>query len=167
MVSIHDESPDDIKGIHSLLLAAFANHPISNHTEQLLVDELRRTGTLVNSIVAKDGSLVVGHIAFSKVLIDGKECGWYCLAPLAVLPDYQRQGIGIRLMEAGLNSLQAIGAKGCVLAGDIRYYCRFGFTADNRLTAEGIPPEAFLIKPLCSDIPTGKVEFAKAFEVCM
>ncbi len=165
--TIRPETAGDIPGISRLLLEAFATHPHSNQTEHLLVLELRKASALDISLVAVCGDLVVGHIGFSKVTINGVWCGWYGLAPLAVLPQYHRQGIGSQLMYEGLRQLKALDAKGCVLVGDPNYYQRFGFNNDPALTLDGVPPEVFLSLPLCSEPSKGKVQFHKAFDICV
>lgn len=164
--TIRPETAGDANGISRLLMEAFATHPHSNQTEHLLVEELRKANALDISLVAVCDGLVVGHVGFSKVTINGEWCSWYGLAPLAVLPLYQRHGIGSQLMHAGLEELKSLGAKGCVLVGDPNYYQRFCFKADPALTLDGVPPEVFLSLPLCSEPHRGKVEFHKAFDIC-
>ncbi len=165
-ITIRPETVVDVTAISLLLLEAFATHPHSNQTEHRLVEELRRVNALDISLVAVCGDQVVGHIGFSKVTINGLWCGWYGLAPLAVLPRYHRQGIGSQLMHEGIQQLKTLDAIGCVLVGDPNYYQRFGFAPDPALTLDGVPPEVFLSLPLCSEPAKGKVEFHKAFDVC-
>lgn len=97
-----------------------------------------------------DGDLL-GHILFSPVSLEGSPqpvCG---LAPMAVLPPWQRQGIGGALIKAGLEACRAAGYGGVVVLGHPDYYPRFGF---QRADIWGIrcqypaPPEAFMALPL-------------------
>lgn len=160
---IRDEAEADVKAIYDLIRAAFENHPISNHTEQFIVNALRASGALAISLVAEVGGKVVGHIAFSPVTISDGSRGWYGLGPISVLPEYQRRGIGKALMREGLSRLQAMGAKGCVLVGDPKYYERFGFRSLPELTHEGVPQEYVLALPFGGSRAQGAVVFHKSF----
>ena len=76
---------------------------------------------------------IVGHVLLSPVTIDGKdEPRGLGLAPLAVLPAYQRQGIGTRLVEAALRRARLLGYAYVVVLGHPRYYPRFGFVPASR-----------------------------------
>jgi putative acetyltransferase len=109
---------------------------------------------------------IVGHVAFSIVMIDGKDQGWYGLGPISILPDMQMQGIGSALIHEGLTRLQAMGAKGCVLEGSPKYYQRFGFKPYPGLIYEFAPtPEYFIAHPFHEEIPVGKIEYHKTFYV--
>jgi putative acetyltransferase len=90
------------------------------------VDDLRRSGRLTISLVAECDNGIVGHIAFSPVTIDDIPCG-LGLAPLAVRPDRQRQGIGGALIRAGVEACRSRRARFVVVLGDPGYYGRFGF----------------------------------------
>lgn len=162
-VIIRREENLDASAVRAVVAAAFEGQPHSNQTEHLIVDKLRDGGALTVSLVALVGNDVVGHIAFSPVTIDGCYCQWYGLAPLAVLSAHQKQGIGSRLVNAGLALLDASGAKGCVVLGEPVYYFRFGFVAREGLTLEGVPSEYFLARLFSSDWPRGRVNYHKAF----
>src|SRR3990172_559695 len=127
---IRPETLGDHDSIRNILIAAFANHPYSHQTEHLIVEALRADDALTVSLVAEVDGTVVGQIAFSPVSIDGKDCGWLALGPVAVLPSYQRQGIGQALVNEGLKTIWSIGVQGCVLVGDPAFYRRFGFYLD-------------------------------------
>jgi putative acetyltransferase len=160
---IRDETPSDIDAIDSVTIAAFADHPFSQQTEQFIVKALRAAGALSVSLVAEVDGQVKGHIAFSPATIAGQSCAWYGMGPLSVLPEYQRQGIGSALVRAGLERLRALGAQGCALVGPPEYYQRFGFKNDPLLIHEGVPPEVFLVLPLGDGQAQGKVEFHEGF----
>ena len=93
-ISIRAETPCDIDAIARLTEAAFRNETHSSHTEQYIIDALRRAGALTFSLVAEANGQVIGHIAASPVTIDGEAGDWYGLAPLSVAPERQRQGLG-------------------------------------------------------------------------
>jgi len=84
------------------------------------------------SLVAENDNVIVGHVAFSPVIIknDDKFQG-YILAPLAVTPAYQQQGIGSKLVKSGIETLAKNGVNILFVYGDPKYYCRFGFSSDN------------------------------------
>ncbi len=160
---IRDERPGDIRAITEVTAAAFADCPYGNHTEQFIIQALRKAGVLSVSLVAEIDGKVVGHIAFSPVTVDGKKCGWYGLGPVSVLPGRQRQGVGKALILAGLERLRAAGGKGCVLVGDAGYYERFGFRNLSELVLEGVPKENFLALPFGEEKAEGVVVFHEGF----
>lgn len=161
--AIRDETPADIEAIAAVTVAAFQTLAISQHTEQFIIDALRAARALSVSLVAEIGGRVVGHLAFSPVtLSDGTE-GWYGLGPVSVLPEYQRQGIGTALIEAGLARLKRMGARGCCLVGHPGYYRRFGFENAPGLLLDGVPPEVFFALSFDGSLPQGSVSFHEAF----
>ncbi|OKH31875.1 GNAT family N-acetyltransferase [[Phormidium ambiguum] IAM M-71] len=161
---IRNEKDADIEVITEVTIAAFKNHPISNHTEQFIIHALRAAGALTISLVAEIDRKIVGHIAFSPVTISDGTTGWYGLGPISVLPDYQKQGIGKSLINEGLSLLKKMGAQGCALVGDPNYYKRFGFKNYPELIHEGIPQEFFLILPFTQQIPQGVIVFHDGFK---
>ncbi|HET7007846.1 MAG TPA: N-acetyltransferase [Candidatus Binatia bacterium] len=163
---IRAEDVSDIAAIHRVVTAAFTSVIHSNHKESLLVDELRNSGALSVSMVAECNGQIVGHVAFSPVTVDGHLCDWYGLAPLAVVPVYQRRGIGTRLVNAGLESLRVIGAEGCAVLGEPEYYRRFGFGARDKLILENLPRQFFLARSFTGAYAYGTVAYHRAFELC-
>ncbi|MCK6455296.1 MAG: N-acetyltransferase [Phycisphaerae bacterium] len=91
-----------------------------------LVDALRAAGRLTVSLVAETADQVVGHVAFSPVSLAAPTHA-LGLAPVAVLPGYQRRGIGGKLIVEGLAACARIGAGFVVVLGEPAYYKRFGF----------------------------------------
>jgi putative acetyltransferase len=163
-VILRKETVADIDAITEVTIAAFKNHPISNHTEQFIINALRDADALTLSLVAEIEGRVVGHIAFSPVIISDGTKGWYGLGPVSVLPEYQKQGIGKSLINEGLSLLKELGGQGCVLVGDPNYYKRFGFKNFPELVHEGIPQEVFLVLPFTEKIPKGIVVFHEGFK---
>jgi putative acetyltransferase len=160
---IRTETPLDIGAIFDITKSAFENHPYSNCTEQFIVNGLRASNALAVSLVAEIDGKLVGHIAFSPVTFSDESENWYGLGPISVLPDCQRQGVGKKLVNDGLNLLKDIGAEGCVLVGEAAYYERFGFKSPEGLKYEGVPQENFLTLSFCNRIPKGVLEFHLAF----
>ena len=163
-ITIRDEQPEDIKCIDDLTKAAFLNEEHSSHTEQFIVDSLRKNGQLTISLVAVENSSIVGHVAISPVTISSGETGWYGLGPISVWPNKQGLGIGSLLMNASLEKLKQLGGKGCVLLGDPNYYSRFGFKSYSDLNLPGVPNEYFQAISFINHIPTGDVSYHEAFD---
>jgi len=160
------ESSQDINAIEQVTIAAFDGKPYSDKTEHLIIQRLREADKLSLSLVAEMDNKVVGHVAFSVVTIDGEHKGWYGLGPISVPPESQLQGIGSKLIEAGLSRIREMGAKGCVLEGSPKYYNRFGFKTYPGLFYEGAPaPEYFMALPFYEEVPQGRVEFDEAFYI--
>jgi predicted N-acetyltransferase YhbS len=164
-VTIRTERRADADAIGHVIEAAFQNAPHSSHTEQFMVDALRRCNQLTISLVAEEGDVVVGHVAISPVTISSGETGWYGLGPLAVLPPRQCQGIGSMLTDAALTELRRRGGAGCVVLGDPGYYGRFGFKADPGLELPGLPAEYFQALAFGKELPVGTVRYHPAFDV--
>lgn len=162
-ITIRDETAADIAAIHDVTVAAFQSMEFSHYTEQFIIAELRAAGAMAVSLVAERDGQVLGHIAFSSVIISDGSLGWYGLGPVSVLPEYQRQGIGKALVEEGLARLRALDAQGCCLVGHPEYYVKFGFRNISQLVYEGVPPEYFLALPLGDRVPQGTVTFHEAF----
>ena len=162
-IVIRNEIESDIKAISEITKTAFDTLPISNHTEQFIIDALRDANALTISLVAVAGEKVVGHIAFSPVTISDGSPGWYGLGPISVLPEFQKQIIGKSLIREGLSSLKSLGAKGCVLVGDPNYYERFGFRSPKDLVIEGVPQENVLVLPFDENKARGVVTFHEGF----
>ena len=161
---LRKETVADIEAITEITIAAFKNHPISNHTEQFIINALRDADALTLSLVAEIEGRVVGHIAFSPVIISDGTKGWYGLCPVSVLPEYQKQVIGKSLINEGLSLLKELGGQGCALVGDPNYYKRFGFKNFPELVHKGIPQEVFLVLPFTEKIPKGIVVFHEGFK---
>ena len=165
-MNIRLETRNDIQAIKEVTLAAFTGVFSDNSTEHLIINELREAGMLSLSLVAEMDGQIVGHAAYSPVLINRENIDWYGLGPISVLPKYQKQGIGSALINEGLAKLRAMGAGGCVLEGSPDYYQRFGFKSYPELVYKFAPsPKYFMALPFDKTIPKGKVEYHKAFYV--
>lgn len=160
------ETPADLAAIAAINQQAFAGQAHSDQQEHLLVAALRAAGALELSLLAWINGEAVGHIAFSKVAIEAQPDGWYGLAPLAVLPPYQRRGIGSALVLAGVQQLREGGAAGCVVLGEPAYYHRFGFAPNPGLPcALPVPAEYFMVLPFSGQAASarGMVSFHPLF----
>lgn len=165
-ILIRSEQATDAETISRVTYAAFLGKFSDHPTEHLIVDGLREAGMLTLSLVAEVDGKIVGNAAFSPVTINDEFVDWYGLGPVSVIPELQKQSIGSKLIRAGLSLLKARGAKGCVVEGSPKYYQRFGFKSYKGLTYHGSPgPEFFMGLPFYDEVPTGKVEYHKAFYV--
>jgi putative acetyltransferase len=144
------EQPRDVMGIRRVNELAFARPE-----EADVVDRLRQTSIPFVSLVAEDGGAIVGHVLFTPAVVDdgerhvGQRVAGMGLAPLAVTPERQRQGIGTLLVQRGLELLRADGCPFVVVLGHPNYYPRFGFdrASTHGLTCQwpGVPDEAFMV----------------------
>ena len=146
MTKIRFEKPEDIAFIHSVNEQAFGRV-----SEAKLVDTLRLACTDHLSLVADDNGSIIGHLMFTPVVVtDGKQkTEGMGLAPMAVLPSRQRQGIGTQLVDSGLQILKEKGCPFVIVLGHPEDYPRFGFQAASgcniRTQWDGVPDEAFMI----------------------
>jgi putative acetyltransferase len=156
------EKPGDEAAIGDVVAAAFGQRQ-----EADLVSKLRDSGDMVLSLVAEDAGRVIGHVAFSRVWIerDGARTPGISLAPVAVLPERQRNGTARALIGAGHLRLKTLGEKIVFVLGDPDYYKRFGFSHELAkafaCVYQGEYLQALRLSP---DAPTtGEVIYAAAF----
>ncbi|MHC4116836.1 MAG: GNAT family N-acetyltransferase [Planctomycetota bacterium] len=146
MIHIRLEKAEDIPSVRIVNKQAF-EQPAEAH----IVDKLRLSCPEALSLVAVDGDHVVGHIFFTPATVDtgsGTVEGMG-LAPMAVLPERQREGIGSALVERGLEILRERGCPFVIVLGHSEYYPRFGFEPASKYGLkcqwEGVPDEAFMV----------------------
>lgn len=150
--------------VHSVNEAAFGRPD-----EADLVDSLRTEGAVLLSLVAELDKRIVAHILFSRMWIETASDSILAvaLAPMSVLPEYQRRGIGGCLIEQGLALLRRQGEQIVIVLGHPDYYPRFGFSTEKARTLESpFPPEAFMVielSPGALDGVRGKVRYPAAF----
>lgn len=164
---IRTEQPEDLDAIYQVNTAAFGKPG-----EAKLVDLLREEGALTVSLVAELDGEVVGHIAFSPVTLDRQpeDAAAAGLGPMAVLPEVQRQGIGLRLIRAGLEACQDAGVEMVVVLGHPGYYPKAGFVSSTQfgITCKWkVPEEVFMVQALKAGALTqfgGVVQYHPAFD---
>ena len=122
---IRTEREPDVPAIHTLNVAAFGRTD-----EAELVDRLRHDGAIVASLAAENEGQIVGHILFSRLVIENERASVnaVALAPMAVMPSHQRQGIGTALVRAGLDACRSQGETIVIVLGHPAFYSRFGFS---------------------------------------
>lgn len=162
-IKIRQEQSRDEAFIFKLTADAFKPIEYSDGSEPYIVDKLRTDGHLALSLVAVEENEIIGHIAFSAVIIDGADNKWFGLGPVSVAIEHQGKGIGSKLIAEGLRQLKSGGANGCVLVGDPAYYSRMGFQSDGKVTYCGVPNEYVQWLSLGGTSPTGKIKYQPAF----
>ena len=161
---IRFENSQDRAAVYAINKAAFGRPD-----EADLVDRLREDGVVLTSFVAELENRVVGHILFSRMSIEtpGRSIPAVALAPLAVLPNYQRQGIGGQLIRYGLNLMRQQSEQIVIVVGHPDYYPRFGFSSQKASCIESpFPSDAFMameLEPGALDGVRGKVKYPLAF----
>jgi putative acetyltransferase len=163
-VFIRREQPGDESGVRLVNEAAFGRS-----SEADLVDRLRSQGAVLASFVASLRGGILGHVLFSRTLIDAanEPVLSVALGPVAVLPANQRRGIGSQLIRVGLDWLRRRGERSVLVLGHTQYYLRFGFSTDRaRLLTTPFPADAFMaleLTPGALDDIRGAVRYPGAF----
>lgn len=150
MLHIRPEKAKDIDIISEINRQAFGGE-----TEPNLIASIRESENFIPelSLVAELDSQLIGHILFSGISIQQSDITHpaLSLAPMAVLPSYQRQGIGTALVLRGLKVCKRLRHKVIIVIGHPRYYPRFGFEPARKfeLSLEfDVPDEAFMVLAL-------------------
>lgn len=147
-MNIRAEKPDDTQRIRLINELAFGQT-----TEADIVDSLRKECkecTEFLSYVAEEKNEIIGHILFTPVVVEsrGKTIQGMGLAPMAVLPARQREGIGSELVRHGLQELRDRGCPFVIVLGHPEYYPKFGFERASKFGLScqwpGVPDEAFM-----------------------
>jgi putative acetyltransferase len=145
-VQIRKEHPGDEKAVFDVNFRAFGQE-----AEPKVVDILRTNCPQGISLVAEQDGVVVGHILFTPAQIENgsKKTDGMGLAPMAVLPEHQRKGIGSALVRSGLEELRRAGTLFVVVVGHPWFYPKFGFEKASkygvRCEYDQVPDEAFMI----------------------
>lgn len=167
MLVIRPETPEDSAAIRNVNQEAFGSS-----VEADLVKKLRSGQKYTLSLVATDGEMIIGHILFSPVIIGSGSSGFEALGlgPMAVLPAYQRQGIGGQLVRTGLEECRGLGHEIIVVLGHPAYYPRFGFMPAKPRDIEcefEVPDEAWMLLELREGALAGRkgaVKFQPEFQ---
>lgn len=170
-ILVRPEIYNDIEAITALNTLAFGQP-----AEAKLVNLLRENCAFIPelSLVAMDGDKVVGHILFTIATIkrdEGGEVKVLALAPMAVLPTMQQQGVGSLLVKEGLKRAQQLPYPGVIVLGHEHYYPKFGFkpasTWGIRCPYPGVGDAHWMaleLQPNGLANTLGKVEYPKEFD---
>lgn len=169
-MNIRTERPDDYEAVYSLVERAFASAEHSDGNEQDLVAALRKGEAFVPelSLVAEIDGKIVGHILFTEANVGTDTV--LVLAPLSVLPEYQKQGIGTALIQEGHRVARKLGYAYSLVLGSETYYPRCGYLPAESFgveVPEGMPPANFLAIRLREDAKPihGAVTYVKEFGI--
>ncbi len=170
MFKIRKENKNDYNEVYNVIKKAFETAEHSDGNEQDLVVILRKSEAFIPelSLVAVEENKIVGYILFTKIKI--KDNIELALAPLAVLPEYQRKGIGKKLIETGHNIAKNLGYHYSIVLGSENYYSKMGYIPAIQYGIKApfqVPDENFMaIKLNDTNIEIkGTVEYAKEFEI--
>ena len=168
MIEIREEQQEECQEIRQVIVAAFGGALEAN-----VVELLRGRNKAPVTLVAVSDNKIVGHIMFSPVTITLAPKAFCAvgLAPLSVLPEFQRQGIGSMLAREGLKKCAAAGFEIAVVLGSHYYYLRFGFSHANLygLGNEYDTDEHFMaieLKNGVLDKVSGTVQYSPEFKEC-
>ena len=128
-IEIRDSADADVPLIEALYPAAFPDEDLLPVLRALLNEP-----SLIISLVAVVADELAGHILFTKCAVTNDAHAAALLAPLAVVPAKQRQGVGSALVRNGLERLRQTGFEFVLVLGDPNYYSRFGFAQENAVT---------------------------------
>jgi putative acetyltransferase len=159
--NIRAERPEDYDAVHQVNEQAFGQP-----NEADLVDALRKSARPSISLVADVEGRIVGHIFFSTVRIESEASTTAALglAPMAVLPEFQNQGVGSALVRRGLEECRSLGQEIVVVLGHPEYYPRFGFVParEKGLSCEyPVPDEVFMALELREGALSGRKGLVK------
>lgn len=151
---IRPEIEADRAAVRAVNEAAF-----ETSAEADLVEALRGKDMPVVSLVAEVDGEIVGHILFSPVsLKEHADLNLMGLGPMAVMPDYQRKGVGSALVRDGLTCCKALGSCAVVVVGHPGYYPRFGFAPASRYSLRSeydVPDDVFMVTELADGALNG------------
>lgn len=168
---IRQETSNDHNIVYNLIRDAFDGAEHSDGTEQDLVEALRKNKEAFIpelSLVAEDNGVITGHILFTKMQVGDDTV--LALAPLSVKPEYQRQGIGMALIQEGHRIAAALGYGYCVVLGSEIYYPKTGYQPAEDFSIEipeGIPSQNYMAVQLLPHAKPihGKVTYAPEFGI--
>ena len=130
-IIIRQEQKQDYPNVFQLIQLAFKDMPESDHQEQFLVERIRHSDGFIPelSLVAESDGKIIGYLLLSKVeIITGdKHFPSLALAPVAVLPSFQYQGVGSKLIREAHRIAAQIGYHSALVLGHSNYYPRFGY----------------------------------------
>jgi len=145
-ITIRQESREDLVRIKEINDRAF-----EQEDEGKLVYKLRGKDQFLPelSLVAETDKTVIGHILFYPVKINSshQEHTTLSLGPMSVLPEYQKKGIGEKLINEGLKLAKDFGFRSVIVVGHPEYYPKFGFTKASRWSIKvpfEVPDEVFM-----------------------
>lgn len=167
---IRRENKSDYEKIYDVVKAAFESAEHADGNEQELVCDLRSGDSYIPelSLVAEIEGIIVGHIMFTKARVG--EVPVVALAPLSVIPEYQRKGIGAALIREGHRIAEELGFAYSIVLGSENYYPRFGYVPADTFGIQApfdVPRENFMACKLKADKQEvcGIMRYAREFGI--
>ena len=170
---IRQENETDYNCVFKLIENVFKNEEFSDSKEHFLVERLRKINAFVPelSIIAEKESKIAGHILLTKIKIkdNDKSYNSLALAPVSVLPEFQNQGIGRKLILKAREIAKRLGFRSVVLIGHEKYYPKFGYMTANKFGIKlpfDVPDENCMVIELVEgglNNVKGTVEYPKEF----
>lgn len=170
---IRKEEERDYEQVFKLVEQAFENEEYSDHREQFLVERLRKSKNFVAelSLVAEIENRIVGYILLTKIKIINSNSSYnsLALAPVAVLPSYQGNGVGRHLIEFAHQKARELGFESIILLGHPTYYSKFGYSKASEFDIQlpfDVPDENCMAIELVENAlknVNGMVEYSKEF----
>ncbi|WP_317294437.1 N-acetyltransferase [Ligilactobacillus saerimneri] len=168
--TIRTEKSADYPAVESLVYQAFLIAEQRDGTEQDLVRRLRQSTAFIPelSLVAEHDGSLVGYILLTEVTINGHKA--LALAPLAVAPAYQRQGIGTALIKRSHLIAQKLGYPCIIVLGSDTYYPRLGYQPAAKYGIKApfeVPSKYYQVYPLVRNLTeiSGTVAYAPEFDL--
>ena len=170
MLEIRQENITDYEQVYNIIKTAFETAEHSDGNEQDLVVTLRKSKSFIPelSLVAVDENRIIGYILFTKVKIgDSTELA---LAPLSVLPEYQRRGIGTSLIKEGHRIAKQLNYNYSIVLGSNKYYSKLGYVPASKYNIKApfdVEDEYFMAIKLNENTKTikGIVKYDEAFGI--
>ena len=170
MLEIRQENIKEYEEVYHVIKTAFETAEHSDGNEHDLVVALRKSNNFIPklSLVAIEDNKIVGYILFTKIKIGQFE--ELTLAPLGVLPEYQHQGVGSKLIEEGHKIAKNLGYHYSVVLGSEKYYPKFGYIPAIQYGIKApfdVPSENFMAIKLneANTEIKGIVQYAKEFGI--
>ena len=172
-INVRREVEKDYAVCEQVIDKAFEKEVHSDHREKHLVSRLRKSDAFIPelSLVAVKDNNVIGHIMYTKLIIknNNKEELSLALAPLSVLPEFQRKGVGSKLVNKSLEIAKNLGYKSVIVLGHVDFYPKFGFVPASKWNIKGpfeVLDEYFMALELEKDALSnisGTVIYSKEF----
>jgi predicted N-acetyltransferase YhbS len=160
--TIRKEEVKDHKQIYEVNKLAF-----QQENESKLIEKIRKSENFIPelSIVAEIDNRIVGHILFSKIKIIGdSDYESLALAPMAVIPEFQKRGIGSELIKKGIDKAKELGFDSIIVLGHKEYYPKFGFQRASKWNIKcpfEVPDDVFMAIELTEKAFEGKAGTVK------
>jgi putative acetyltransferase len=156
-IIIRQEIASDYEKVYEINKLAF-----QQESESKIIEQIRKGNNFIPelSLVAEVNSEIVGHILFSKIKIVGDSTfDSLALAPMAVIPEFQKRGIGSKLIRRGIEKAKELGFDSIIVLGHKDYYPKFGFQKASKWGIQcpfEAPEEAFMAIELTEKALDGK-----------